>query len=282
MAEHYGFDPSVSAVREAVLHHAQRVSKQLDAGLAQTFRSLPAQGAAQIIAEADGTMICTVAPGRPRKAKRPRSWNEMRLVAAVAQGKVQPTYGAGFSSVEETGRRWGHCAKKAGWGLQSQIHVVADGAEWIRKQSVETFGAQQTFLLDIYHLNEYLAQAAPACRPAKADHWRRVQHKRLLRGASTKVLADLKPFLEPDSMPDESSPVRGAYRYLSNRADALDYPRAIALELPIGSGMIESGHRHVLQKRLKQPGTAWLPQNAHFMAQLRVVRANGEWANLWN
>jgi hypothetical protein len=61
-----------------------------------------------------------------------------------------------------------------------------------------------------------------------------------------------------------------------------DYPRAIRLELPIGSGMIESGHRHVLQARLKQPGTAWLPENADAMAQLRVLRSNGLWRHLWN
>jgi hypothetical protein len=51
---------------------------------------------------------------------------------------------------------------------------------------------------------------------------------------------------------EEEAPVRNAHRYVSNRQDCLDYPRALALGLPIGSGMIESGHRHVLQARLKK------------------------------
>jgi hypothetical protein len=52
--------------------------------------------------------------------------------------------------------------------------------------------------------------------------------------------------------------------------------------LPIGSGMIESGHRHVLQARLKKAGTAWLPEHADQIAHLRVLRANHQWASLWN
>ncbi|MGV3772404.1 MAG: ISKra4 family transposase, partial [Verrucomicrobiales bacterium] len=54
------------------------------------------------------------------------------------------------------------------------------------------------------------------------------------------------------------------------------------LDLPIGSGMIESGHRHVLQARLKKAGTAWLPNNADDLAQLRVLRANEQWQAFWN
>ena len=73
-----------------------------------------------------------------------------------------------------------------------------------------------------------------------------------------------------------------AHRYLTNRTDCLDYPRALKLGLPIGSGLIESGHRHVLQARLKKAGTAWLAQHAQRMAQLRVLRANGQWSSLWN
>ncbi len=72
-----------------------------------------------------------------------------------------------------------------------------------------------------------------------------------------------------------------AHRYLSNRTDCLDYPRALRLGLPIGSGLIESGHKHVLQARLKKGG-AWLTSNAELLANLRVLRANRQWLSLWN
>lgn len=88
--------------------------------------------------------------------------------------------------------------------------------------------------------------------------------------------------LEPLAVDDTLAPVRAAHRYLSRRRDELDCPTATRLELPIGSGLIESGNRHVLQRRLKLPGATWLPQNADAIAQLRVVRANHDWPNLWN
>ncbi len=95
------------------------------------------------------------------------------------------------------------------------------------------------------------------------------------------VLEALEPSLEPATVTDESAPVRAAHRYLANRLEALDYPAALAQELPIGSGLIESGHKHVLHARLKGPGTAWLPAHADAIAQLRVLRSNQLWNDFW-
>lgn len=281
LREHYGFGLNASAVRLTTLQHAKRAGQIHQGREAGSFRALPAQGAAHVVAEADGTLICTVEPG-PRKAKRPRQWKEMRLVAARAQGRVEACYGATFGGVDQVGRRWGHCAREAGWGLRSEIHTVADGAEWIALQSREVFGDQGRFLLDYYHVGGYLAAAAPSCDAKSPTRWRHLQQRRLKRGAAEAVIGALELQLEPAHFEEENAPVRVARRYLHHRRDQLDYPRALRLDLPIGSGLIESGHRHVLQARLKQAGTAWLPENADHMAQLRVLRANGRWHELWN
>jgi len=279
--EHYGFEIGISAVRDTTLAHAQRARARMVEQYAQPFRILPALAQPHVIAETDGTMICTVEAG-PRKGKRPRQWQEMRLVAAQAKDSSTTCYGATFGSVEETGRRWGHVTRQAGWGLNSRIHTVGDGAEWIQLQSREVFGEQAHFLCDFFHVSEYLAAAAPVCRPNQPDQWRHTQHKRLKRGAAPEVIAALTPHLEPQATPDEEAPVRRGHRYLSNRLDCLDYPGALALGLPIGSGLIESGHRHVLQARLKKAGTAWLHDHADQIAHLRVLRANNLWTSIWN
>jgi len=279
--EHYGFEIGASAVRGATLEHAQRARQQLEAGYAQSFRILPKVGAAQVIAEADGTMICTVQAGK-RAGKRPRDWKEIKLVAAQAHESATTVYAATFTNVEAAGCRLGHCARDAGWGLNSRIHGVGDGAEWIRLQNREIFGEQGTFLCDFYHVSEYLAAAAESSQGQQAARWRRLQQKRLKRGAAEKVIQTLVDYLEPNATPEEEAPVRNAHRYLTNRRDCLDYPRAIALGLPIGSGLIESGHRHVLHARLKKAGTAWLQDHADQIAHLRVLRANRQWHSLWN
>jgi hypothetical protein len=252
-----------------------------EAQYAQSFRILPRRGPAHVVSETDGTMICTLPAGRSRKGPRPREWKEMRLSAARAQGSVEAFYAAGFNTVEETGRRWGHCTRAAGWALESRIHVVADGAEWIRLQSQEVFGDQADMLVDFYHVSEYLAAAAAICRPTSPRTWLHTQQKRLKRGALPAVLKAMEAFAEPGTVAEEEAPVRSAIRYLSNRLDQLDYPRAIARQLPIGSGLIESGHKHVLHARLKQAGSAWLPRSADAIAQLRVLRANAHWNDFW-
>ena len=279
--EHYGFEIGASAVRTATLKHAQRARAKLQEEYEQPFRILPAVGAEYVIAETDGTMICTVEAGS-RKGKRPREWKEMRLVAAQALESATTVYAASFGSVEETGRRWGHCARQAGWGLHSWVHTVGDGADWIRRQSREIFRDRGSFLCDFYHVSEYLAAAAPTCRNGKESQWRRTQQNRLKRGAFAKVIESLEGHLEPVGTAEEESPVRNGHRYLTNRTDCLDYPRALKLGLPIGSGMIESGHRHVLHARLKKAGTAWIRDHADQIAHLRVLRSNHQWHSLWN
>ncbi len=119
----------------------------------------------------DGTMIATVPTGLGRKEKRPRDWKEMRLGAAQAKGCTQAHHSACFLAVDEAGNRWGHCAREAGWSQEARIHVVADGAEWIALQSREVFGDQADLLVDFYHVSEYLAAAAQACRPASPRAW---------------------------------------------------------------------------------------------------------------
>jgi hypothetical protein len=279
--EHYGFEISASAVRESTLEHAQRAREILEDQYREPFRILPAVGAGHVIAEADGTLLRTVAPGR-RTGRKPRDWKEIRLTAAQAHGKTETFYAATFGEVEEVGRRWGHCARQAGWGLNSEIHALGDGAEWIRLQTREVFGQQGRFTCDFFHVSEYLGAAAASCRAEAPDRWRRTQQNRLKRGAFEKVIESLAEHVEPAATPEDNAPVRGGHRYLTNRTGCLDYPRALKLGLPIGSGMIESGHRHVLQARLKKAGAAWLIENADHIANLRVLRANGQWLSLWN
>ena len=251
--EHYGFELDASAFRDETLRHGARAERILRTQYAQPFRNLPSKTPATIIAEADGSMLCTVEAGLARKGPRPRHWLEIRLLAAQKQGSTETIFAATFGSVQEAGLRWGHVAKQAGRALESSIHVVCDGAEWLRIQAREIFGDDGRFLTDYFHVCEYLAAAAPSIRPEAPEQWRETQQKRLKRGASAQVIKELAAHVEPASTPEDQAPARAAHRYLSNRPETLDYASAIAADLPIGSGLIESGHKHVLQRRLKNP-----------------------------
>ena len=69
---------------------------------------------------------------------------------------------------------------------------------------------------------------------------------------------------------------------MEKRLKYMDYAQAKQKELPIGSGEIESSHRHVVQKRLKIAGAWWKTENANAMLQLRTARASRYWRAYWN
>ncbi|MGJ8637906.1 MAG: UPF0236 family transposase-like protein [Opitutaceae bacterium] len=145
----------------------------------------------------------------------------------------------------------------------------------------KVFGVDADYLIDYYHLLEYLCAAATTIAPSKEKNWKRTQKRRLRKGQYKKVIATLKKALEPESQSDEDAPVRRAWRYMTNRPNAFNYHLALEKELPIGSGMIESSHGHILQSRMKKNGMAWTKENAEPMVQLRTLRANNQWEQYW-
>ena len=287
--EHYAVRLGPSSLREVTLRQARTIAAR--AAGAGPVRTLPKRGAAPVIlAEADGTMLPIVetsasAPKGDKRKSRQVRWQEARLAAARAKGSTRTHFGATLEgSVEEAGVRWSQAAKAAGWGLDTRIHAVGDGAPWLCEQAKSHFGAQGSYLLDFFHVSEYLAAAATGLHPGDspaAKAWLCAQQQALKANQNTEVLARLAAASEPAEVAEEDAPVRGAHRYLSNRLDQLDYASALAAGLPIGSGLIEAAHRHVLHSRLKVSGAWWKHENAEAMIQARVCRANGQWSASW-
>lgn len=280
LREHYGVHLAIERVRRVCLRHARRIA----ARSRPPTRTLAAQGASAIVTEADGTMIpmvdCAGAPpGVDRRKHRQTAWQEMRLVAARAQGEARTCYGAALGPPEQIGTLWSAVVGQAGWAADTFIHGIGDGAEWIHEQFRQHFAAHGRYTLDLFHVCDYLAAAAPA--PDAAAAFVAHQREALKSNRHDQVIAELAARIEPALLPEEAAPVRRAHRYLGKRVEQLDYQTAIARNLPIGSGLIESGNRHVLQARLKKPGAWWSPPNAHALAQMRVLRANRLWDSYW-
>lgn len=275
--EHYGVEVNAERLRQVCLSHARRMAERR----VSPCTRLAAKGPEWIVAEADGTMVpivetASAPPGEDRRKHRVVRWQEARVVAAQAFGEATTHYDATLGEVAEAGARWSQTAGAAGWGVNTRIHAVGDGAPWLAQQAAERFGPASRYLLDLYHVCDYLAAVWPADKASVHQH-----RDALKAGRLASVLDALRERLEPASTPDEHAPARCALRYLENRPDQLDYPHALRLGLPVGSGLIESAHRHLLQSRLKLAGSWWSEPNAHAMAQLRVTRANGLWHSYW-
>jgi hypothetical protein len=98
------------------------------------------------------------------------------------------------------------------------------------------------------------------------------------KGKNEEVLEELK---KKEREYPEHEGLKICIKYIENRPGQFNDKEAKAKGLPVGSGKVESSHRHVIQKRLKKAGTWWLRENAEARAELRTLRANGGWNLLW-
>jgi len=177
----------------------------------------------------------------------------VRLSLVHPQGSVSPVFGGDFAGgVEESGRQWGRCAAKAGFGPGSQLHAVGDGAPWIANPVDLQFGTQGSYLVDFFHVCEYLGEAAPVCAPDHPQAWLDLQKERLKANQAPAVLDALVPFVRAD---ESDNPITACDRYLRHRLDHLDYQGAIQQSLPIGWI-----RRNRARAPLYHPGTAETPR----------------------
>jgi hypothetical protein len=263
--EHYGIEVPVSGARQQTLAHAQAIGG--------VTHDPPKEPAKVLITENDGCMLPIVTPvseaaADHRKGKQ-LSWREARLCLARPKDAVDCVYGATFGTPKVVGLVWEQVAIAAGLGPQLFEEVFGAGKD-----------SRATFTVDFHHVSDYLAAAALTVAPDRNKDWLHQQQDRLRENQVAALLGTLLEHSEASER--KEAPVRSAHGYINERREHLDYAGALAAGLPIGSGEVESGHRHVLQKRLKIAGAWWLERNAQSMLQLRAVRANQDWDKYWS
>ncbi len=287
LKEHYGIDLPRSAAATLTYRHAHALAPE-----EVLPRTLSNTVPLTLIAEADGSMIPMVSCDPPeaeakttlspdRRKRRTLFWKEARLSLVRHPAHVAPTFAVTLGDTTACGQQLRRLAGAAGLIDATRVHGVGDGAPWIADQFEQQFGAQGHYLIDFYHLCDYLAAAAPVCAPGQSMAWLTIQKERMKSGELPAVMAELDAHREADTL-TETTPVRDAYRYIANRPGQFDYPAAIAANLPIGSGEVESAHRSIIQKRLKLPGAWWTISNAQAMLNLRCLRANHRWQDYWS
>jgi hypothetical protein len=208
-------------------------------------------------------------------------WSEARLCCARAEDQVRRVYGATLGTLETVSLLWRQTAQCCGLNEKTFVHGIGDGAPWIVEKFNDNFGSQGKYLIDFYHVSEYLAAAAlKIAAPKKEARWLKKQKARLMTDQARKILRTLEPHRE--ALGATETPVEDASRYIRQRMEYLHYAQARTANLPIGSGEVESAHRHVIQHRLKLAGAWWKETNAQAMLGLRVARANNCWNAYWS
>ena len=169
-----------------------------------------------------------------------------------------------------------------------RVLFVADGASWIWKRVprlLKSLGLQddQTQqLIDFWHAVEYLGKIADSreLTGAQKKRWLTTQKQRLLRGEIGAVVEELKTLLGPRPTKDQRTWLNYFVTHgLQHRR--MDYARARAHQMPIGSGAIESAIRRVINLRVKSNAVYWLRDNAETMIRLRAWLKSGRAAELF-
>jgi hypothetical protein len=287
LKEHYGIEVPVSAAQTITAGHAARMKQQ------QTvLERLPRGGVEQLIGELDGSMLPIVSIGmradksapKDGRKRRELGWREARLSLVRAPEKVKGRYAATMGGPAQAGALFVDNVIRVGGGQRTRLHCVGDGAPWIANQIKQRWGAQADYLIDFYHLSEYLSGAAEMVAGPDKGEWLRRQQQRMKANEVSAVLAELRAHQarEPATIGEtEVHPVQACCQYLENRLNYFDYAGALKAGLPIGSGEVESGHRSVIQARLKLAGAWWKEDTAENMLALRTLRANDEWESYW-
>ena len=209
--------------------------------------------------------------GRPKRVRKTQ-WREVRLSLVETLGGGERRYAAAIGPPQRTGEQMFALALQHGYGDDTWVHGVGDGAPWIAQQVASVF-PRQRFLLDRCHLLEHLHEGASALSPgdaAAARAWVSVQASRIDQGEVSGVVAECRS----RSGANVEHPLYRLAGYLENRQGQMDYAAARREGLPIGSGAVEGGHRSVIQDRLKLPGTWWKEETVNPMLALRSLRAN--------
>jgi hypothetical protein len=224
-------------------------------------------------------------------------WAEVKTLAvgrlerrprADGTGRVRATALSYFSRLADadTFRRlaWVETHRR-GLTLAPRVCAVTDGAEWCQ-HFIDWHAPQAVRILDFPHAAEYVAAAGRSVFGADSPAliaWLDQHLHALKHGDPDRVLAALRA-LPAVSLPGPEGPRcprDEALAYLTKRRAQIAYASFQAAGLPIGSGVVESANKLVVEARLKGSGMHWARANVDPMLALRGAVCSDRWEEAW-
>jgi hypothetical protein len=161
-----------------------------------------------------------------------------------------------------------------------QIASVSDGAEWIQG-FIDYHAPGATRILDFPHAAQRICQIGEAvlgAEHASLRAWQSRQLHQLKHHGATPVLENLRSFAAAHLT---VGVVAENLTYLQKREAQMQYPSFLSEGWPIGSGVVESGNKLVVEARLKGAGMHWSRASVNPLLALRNAVCNDRWAEAW-
>lgn len=158
-----------------------------------------------------------------------------------------------------------------------KVVAVNDGADWIQ-QFIDLHAPEAIRVLDFSHASGYLHAVGHALTEGSCGAWCETALRELAEGEPRVLLAMLE---EVGAASVQEDPARAAaehsHAYLAKREAQIQYRQFKAEHLPIGSGIVESANKLVVEARCKGAGMHWRPENVNRILALRCADQSGLW-----
>lgn len=167
-------------------------------------------------------------------------------------------------------------------GLENakEIAAVNDGADWLQTFT-DHHCPQAIRILDFAHAAQRIGETAQALWGQGTDaatQWTQSWTHRLKHEGPQPLIAELRQLQHQH--PD-NEPLRINLAYLEKRQPQLQYPAFSQADWPIGSGMVESANKLVVEARLKGAGMHWQREHVNPMLALRNLVCSDRWPQVW-
>jgi hypothetical protein len=188
------------------------------------------------------------------------------------------SYFARLSSAEVfTTQAWGELHRRGVDGATA-VAAIQDGAPWLQG-FVDLHRPDAVRILDWPHAAEHLRALAEAVFGRETLRARQAAQRLrawLWREGPQRVLGVAAAWAR--AQPQQPDVAR-EQAYFQERAAQLAYPVFRAAGWPVGSGATESGHKQVMQARMKRAGMRWTRAHVNPVLALTTLTANDRWAS---
>lgn len=219
-------------------------------------------------------------------------WTEVRTLAVGEVVPVQPSPevpGIQTTNLSYFSRRFESTTfaeaavselHRRGIETAGRVGAVVDGAEWCQ-HFIDLHQPDAVRILDFAHAAEYLSAIGETVgtegRLLEEADVARLRHA-LKHDGPEGVLNELRALIAAHptllELPKQLA-------YLEKRVRQMAYPQFVAEGWPIGSGMVESANKLVVEERLKGAGMHWAAGNVNPMLALRNAVCNERWSEVW-
>jgi hypothetical protein len=264
--------------------------EDLAAGKLPETEAMSAEVAAQtLLTGADGVM----APFRPQAqtAAGKTKWREVKVAIFARLGTVRTRAGkqiprlhrhrvvAVLGDIDDLSERMWLESLKQGVKEAPRVVWLSDGARGLWRLFDERFQSYAIGVLDFYHAAQNVWSGVKVWldgRTTRCQEWFTDARHGLRHGQADDVLNDIKAASALPGLPDSAEKaLTKLYNYLEKHWEHIQYDKFKKMGVPIGSGLVESTCKWLIQQRFKGVGMRWSEDGFNHLLHLRLAWVNG-------